>query len=166
MSPEEPTPCPRAAGLIKNKHNADTKTLASKVDFIIPPGPHKTSRISFSSRPKLALLLKSKSLATKALARIPFCSRLTVQHPALRWDSGSFFRSHPLGGIQNYDSPYHVLSTNVKTEVCSPSMRSVMPHGQCAILTSFSGSVGADCAPGPARKIVIVDFVYRRRMSR
>src|SRR6266851_10418727 len=64
--------------------------------------------------------------------------------PGIAADSGSFFRSHPLGGIQNYDSPYHVLSTNVKTEVCSPSMRSVMPHGQCAILTSFAGSVGAE----------------------
>src|SRR5229473_225432 len=87
--------------------------------------------------------------------------------PGIAADSGSLFRRPPLDGrIQNYDSPYHVLSTNVKTEVCSPSMRSVMRHGQCAILTSFSGSVGADCASGPARKIVIVDFVYRRRMSR
>src|SRR5216684_5870945 len=87
--------------------------------------------------------------------------------PGIAADSGSLFRRPPLdGGIQNYDSPYHVLSTNVKTEVCSPSMRSVMPHGQCAILTSFSGSVGAEWVPWPAWKIVTVDFVYGRRMSR
>src|SRR5229473_1123706 len=54
--------------------------------------------------------------------------------PGIAVDSGSLFRRPPLHGrIQNYDSPYHVLSTNVKTEVCSPSMRSVMPHGQCGI---------------------------------
>ena len=54
--------------------------------------------------------------------------------PGIAADSGSLFRRPPLDGrIQNYDSPYHVLSTNVKTEVCSPSMRSATPHGQCGI---------------------------------
>src|SRR6266581_7817577 len=72
MSPEEPTPCPRAAGLIEKKHSADTETFASKVDFIIPPGPHKTSRISFRVCPSSLCSSKARIRLRQLLARILF----------------------------------------------------------------------------------------------
>ena len=44
-------------------------------------------------------------------------------HPGIAVDFGILFRSPPLdASIKNYDSLYHVLSTNVKTE------RTTAPH--------------------------------------
>src|SRR6266704_6032822 len=91
-----------------------------------------TYRISF--RVARSAPQKQESGAAKATSSDSLLFQAHCAAPGIAADSGSLFRRPPLDGrIQNYDSPYHVLSTDVKTELCSPSMRSATPHGQCGI---------------------------------
>jgi hypothetical protein len=115
--PEEPTPCPRAIELAGNKQIADTKTLASKVDFITPPGSTKTSRISFRIGPSSLCPQMQESRYDCYWLGLPFIAGLPCGTSGISVNSGSLFGCLPLdASIKNYDSLYHVLSTNVKTE--------------------------------------------------
>src|ERR1700732_1563590 len=117
ISPDVPTPCPSAIGPAGNKQIADTKTLASKVDFILPPGSPKNSRFSFRIGPSSLCSPKQESRYDCSWLGIPFIPGLPCGTPGNAVNSGSLFRRLPLdASIRNYDSLYHVLSTSVKTE--------------------------------------------------
>jgi hypothetical protein len=85
MLPDVPTPWPYAAGIENSKQNKNTKTPVSSFDFIEPPEPPQD--------------ICEQAQALFARDQLP---AETMEAPTRA------------SVIQNFDSPYHILETNVK----------------------------------------------------